>query len=328
MIRIVWIVLAAAIAWSVWWFVGSTALERQLRSGIEEMRAAGWEIALDDLSVRGFPNRFDTTFDTIRATDPDRNVTWEAPFFQILALSYRPNRIIAILPDTQRIEGDFGTVDVATDRARGSVLFRPNTALTLDHSEFVIEELDLAGPEGRYTMEELLFATRLPVGSDDGSVQNVGLTIRNLDLSGGLEETPGPARIDYATLNADISLDAPLDRHAFSEPPRITGMELTTFRIDWGEVRLTAEGSVEIGADGRPEGVIDVELENWEAALDRAAALGLVEQDDVAGIRQAAGLLSGFGGGGETMALPLTFRDGQMTFGPVPLGPAPRLPPS
>ena len=35
--------------------------------------------------------------------DPDTGLAWDAPFFQILALSYQPNKWIAVWPREQRL---------------------------------------------------------------------------------------------------------------------------------------------------------------------------------------------------------------------------------
>ena len=87
--------------WAGYWVVGSSAAQSGMADWFDERRAEGWVAEYDDLAVRGFPNRFDAGFTEISLADPGTGLAWQAPFFQLLALSYKPNHVIAVWPDEQ-----------------------------------------------------------------------------------------------------------------------------------------------------------------------------------------------------------------------------------
>jgi len=327
-ILIVLIVIVAA-SWSAYWFVGARALDRAIRAGIEDARDSGIEVETDRLKVTGFPNRFDTIIDAPRLGFPQSDIAWSAPFLRLFALSYRPNRIIAVLPDTQRIEGPFGTLRIETGTARAAATFKPGPSLTLDHANIVAEGLAVAGAGQKVTVARLLAATRLPEGETDGTVQNIGVTLDDIDLPGVLAARlggAGAARIDSATLDATLRLSEPLDRRALQGAPiRVRAIRVETLEIAWGDVSLAASGDLEVDGAGIPTGEIEAVLTNWPRALEIASGAGLLPPEQVATARQAMSMLSAMSGGSGKLTVPLTFRDGRIYLGPMPLGPAPRL---
>ena len=91
------IVILAALGWSGWWFVQSTARDRAMTGWLDERRAAGWVAEAEDVRVRGFPNRVDTVVTGLDLSDPDAGWSWHADGLQVLSLSYKPNHVIAVL---------------------------------------------------------------------------------------------------------------------------------------------------------------------------------------------------------------------------------------
>ena len=326
--KLIWIMVLAALAWSAWWFIGAAALRRGIDAAVDEMRASGWQVAIEDRRVRGFPNRFDTTLVAPSLTETGSDITWSAPFVQVLALSYRPNRVIVAFPDEQRVEGPFGTARIATERARGSVTLAPEPSLALDHSEFVVDDLAIESG-ARLSLDELLFATRRPPGDASGRTHNIGITISGLDLPETVAAALGgdAGRIGYANLDATASFARPIDRTVLSEGmPRPQAIAVDRLDVNWGEIGLSGSGALEIGADGRLTGVLDLELENWRRALDLLARIGVVPPEQLSIMTRGLGFMTGLSDDPETLSAPLAFRDGRMFLGPVPLGPAPRLP--
>lgn len=327
-ILIVLIVLAA-VGWSAYWFVGARALDRAIRAGIEDAREAGIEVATDSLKVTGFPNRFDTMIDAPRLQFPQSGITWSAPFLQVFALSYRPNRIIAALPDTQRIEGPFGTARIETGTARASATFQAGRSLVLDHANLVVEGLTVTSEGLDLTMARLLAASRLPEGETDGTVQNIGITLNDVALPRTLAARlggTGAARIDSATLDATLRLAEPVDRQTLQGAPiRVQEIRIETLDIAWGDVSLAATGDLKVDGAGIPAGEVEAVLTNWPRALEIASGAGFLPPEQVATARQAMSVLAAMSGGSGRLTVPLTFREGRIYLGPVPLGPAPRL---
>ena len=129
------LIFALAALWSGYWFVGATAVERGTQVLLDDLRAQGWQVEVADVGTRGFPNRFDTTATQVKLADPLGGFTWTAPFFQVLALSYKPNHVIAALPESQSFELPGQTLQVDSTRMRASLVVEPGTALALDRTD-------------------------------------------------------------------------------------------------------------------------------------------------------------------------------------------------
>ena len=96
------IVILAALAWSGWWFVQSTARDRAMEAWLADRRAAGWVAEAEDVRVRGFPNRVDTVITELSLSDPDAGWAWQADGLQVLSLSYKPTTSSPSSPASRR----------------------------------------------------------------------------------------------------------------------------------------------------------------------------------------------------------------------------------
>ena len=316
-------ILLAAAGWSAYWFVGANALEGTLRDAIADARDNGVEVELTALDVTGFPNRFDTIIEEPRVRTAS-GIEWRAPFLQVFALSYRPTQLIAALPNEQSLSWPFGTAEITTETARASMTLTPATSLPLDHANLVIDELRIASEDLNLSAARVLAATRIPEDAEDGRVQNIGLTLDDVAFPSSLADQLGVAGVvDGATLDATVTLAEPIDRDTFEgEPIDIRQIDISRLDIDWGEVGLDASGSLSVAADGVPTGEIQAAITNWSEAVDIAVAAGLLAPIQAEQVRLGLRFVAGEG---DRIELPLSFRDGKVYLGPIPLGDAPRL---
>ena len=116
------LIIAACMLWGGYWFAGSRAVQSGLTGWFSDQQRNGWIVEYSALKTRGFPNRFDTTITDLTLVDPRSGVAWLLPNFQIFALSYKPNHIIAVWPERQSIKLP------ANLRDCGRVLFRQGEA--------------------------------------------------------------------------------------------------------------------------------------------------------------------------------------------------------
>ena len=66
--------------------------------------------------------------------------------------------------------------------------------------------------------------------------------------------------------------------------------------------------------------------ENWRQIVGAGGECRpAARQADRAIVETGLTFLAGMSGGADRLEAPLTFADGQMAFGPIPLGPAPRF---
>jgi hypothetical protein len=97
--RLTILVAVMALIYSAYWFIRATATERGARGALDNLTQQGWDISYASLNTRGFPSRFDTTFNEIDLSAPDGSIRFSAPFVQTMSLSYQPNHVIAAFPD-------------------------------------------------------------------------------------------------------------------------------------------------------------------------------------------------------------------------------------
>jgi hypothetical protein len=330
--KLLWAVLIAAAAWSAWWIIGSTIKERAILGWLEERRATGWVASTGSLNVVGYPNRFDTRITDIELADPAQGWAWSAPEFEILALSYQPNKVIAIWPQEQSWSNPFGTVRILSEDMRGSIAFRPSTALELDALTVDIKGLKLAGPGWDAGLESGIVATRRATdAASTDFAHDLAITARNVTLPDtwqALADRSGalPEIFSEAALETTLRFDRAWDRHAIeSRSPLLTGFHLDKLRLNWGDLQLDAQGDITIDDQGYFAGELQFRARNWRDVLQVLVDSGALSTEVGGLIRRGLGLLAGLSGDPRTIDATMTFADGGAYIGPIRVGFAPRL---
>jgi hypothetical protein len=330
--RILLLALALAAVWGGYWWSGATAMERGLRGWLDARAAEGWTASYDAVETRGFPSRFDTSFRGLALSPPGAAWEWRAPEFQTLMLSYAPNRAVAAWPGPQTVATPAGDVVLEGERMRASVRLGVAASLPLQEFRAVAEALRVRGDPGwTLTAEEASLAVAVTPAAPNG--QRLGVRLTGLRAPPAVRaridpEGAMPEALDGLHLDADLGFDAPWDRHALEDtPPRLTEIGLRDASFSWGALALVASGDVEIGPDGVPEGRIDVRVEEWRLLLDLMRALGLLGERALPLAEGAMGVLAGLSPQEDVVEAPLSFQNGFVSLGPIPLGPAPRLAP-
>ena len=326
------IIILALLGWCAWWFVGSNAQKDAWNLWFDDRQTAGWVAERSDVSVRGFPNRFDTTISDFQLADTRSGWAWSAPFFQLLMLSYKPNHVIAVWPDTQRISGPTETFVVNSQRMRGSVVFVPNTDLTLDKTQIEIEAMQIEGGDWSAEIDAANFATRrmLPGDAPDFAHQ-IGLEANRLLLSDSLKDRVDPSGIlpnvvDRAHVDMTAAFDAPWDRHSIEgDKPKLTALSVKNVEFVWGKLSLRLSGALDVDEEGFPAGELNVQARNWQEMLNLAVATGVISTKMADTAQAGLQLLSALGGDGSTLNVPLNLKNRSVFLGPIPLGPAPNL---
>lgn len=314
------IVLALAGLYSAYWVVVARTLDGQLQTGLAAAAAQGWQIESESLTTGGYPSRFDVTARDLVVTAPGGAVTWRAPLVETAALSYAPNRVILALPASQTVAVQGRTFTIGSDGLRASLGVAPDTSLALNALTAEARSLDLASDRGGSWQTGAALLALRPDGTARGSYAAY-LGLANVMPGVALSAAPdGPAQV---TVDATVLLDRPLDRSALTGvPPQVQRLSLTTADVTWGKLRLTADGTLDVDAAGVPTGRIMLELTGWQDVLTLIAEVGMFDPRLLGIIRNGASFMAA---GQDTLTLPLTFADGRMALGPVPIGAAPRL---
>lgn len=325
------LVLFMGLGWSGYWFLGAQAKERAIAGWLEERRAEGWVVETGAIVTRGFPNRFDTTIENIELADPETGVAWSAPFFQILALSYRPHHVIAVWPERQTIATPYQTLTLTSGGLRGSLEFVPGLDLRLDRG---IVEFDRAGLVSTLGWQASAQAGQLAVRQTPVRDNTYDLSFRAADLvlPGRLKDAlarEGLVDEDLAALDlaATVTFDEPWDRRAIEDRrPQPRRIDLDLARATWGELDLRLAGELRIDGRGRPDGEITVKATNWREILTLAEASGALAPQVADLMERGLTTVARLSGNPDTIDVPLGFDDGRITLGGLlPLGEAPRL---
>lgn len=322
----------AAIGWGLFWLAGATATEKALAHWFDDRRAEGWLAETSALDTRGFPNRFDTTFEGLELSDPDTGVAWSAPLFQLLSLSYKPTHVIAVWPGTQQFSTPDAAYEIEAEGMRGSINLAASLSLETLSSTIETGPARLASSNGwTATVERGQLSMRQAPGVEDPGVNDLFLTAIGVDpgsaLLDRLDGVAGlGAAIDELTISARVRFDRPWDRRAIEiARPQPRDVALEAFTAHWGELRLTGSGALEIDAGGIPTGEIALEAVNWREMLAIAEATGAVSEGEARRYLQGLNLIASLSGDPDRLDVTLRFERGRAYLGPIPVGPAPDL---
>ena len=321
---ILWFVLGLGVVWGSYWFVGARIVRQDAEGWFADQRAAGMVAETSSITVAGFADRFDTTLNDIHLADPASGWGWSAPFAQILAMTWKPWHLIAALPHEQTIEVPDGqTVKLDSARMMASLLMQPELALTPVRLVIEGEALALTSDAGWTAGAETVV---LAAENDSTRVNTVhlGADVKALTLPETLAHLPDMgSAIALLHVDAGATLTEPLDWD--TTDPKVLELTLREAHLVWGPIDLVASGDLKAAADGRAEGEIDLGLKGWRNLPALVVALGLVPPQNQVTVERVLEFLSKTGKDPAVVNLPLIFKSGQMSLGPLPLGPAPRL---
>lgn len=325
-------VLIALALWTGYWFLGAQMTEVAVRDWFAAQSRQGVMAGHDGLTVKGFPTRFDLTLTRPHVEETARGIAWSAPSARLTAQSFRPWQVTADLPEQQTITLPDQEISIASSGMTAVLALRPSTGLPLDHTMVAVDGLSLISSKGWSAAAARITAASQQTAGDplthDLRLSATSITPDEAFRSRLAGVSALPELIDSVQLDAAISLSAPLDRFAAELQPRVTGLRLRDARLVWGRLVLSAQGEIVPGPDGRAEGTLDLRAESWRELPAILVAAGLVKPEVAPTVTRAMEVLAAQSGsatsedGTETLDVPLTFTEGWMRLGPIPLGPA------
>ncbi|MEL6839081.1 MAG: DUF2125 domain-containing protein [Pseudomonadota bacterium] len=325
---IIWILLSTLL-YGGYWFGATRALDGAVTNAVAEARKSGWQIDYDELTTSGFPGGFDVFAGQIDIVAADRTWAWQAPELQVRAPGLRPTQISVILPETQILRLADQTLQIDGDSIVVDARARLNMALSFEHAAINATEAAVQSDVGWRLGSDLAIAT-LQRADDADRAYDLDLDARGITipvtLLGQLAQTGVLTNtIDSVVMDAEITLDRALDRFAFGTNdmgPMLERVVLRDFNMRWGEIGLRADGAVDVDANGAPDGRMTFRTAEWETIIDLLVTMGALDQGVAPTLTNMAATMVDENG---MLALPVTFRDGFMSMGLLPLGPAPRL---
>lgn len=336
--RLLFLIVVSATLWSGYWLYGSSTTKAAFEAWFAERRAEGWAADFAALQVQGFPNRFDVTLSDVALADPGTGWAWDAPFFQLLALSYKPNHVIAVWPDLQNLATPQDRFTITQAEMQASLVLWPDAALAPDRIRLVADTVQISASDGSGTAMSALRMAAERLGADGEAATTAptqGETRYRIALSAegfapdlGLRNRIDPAErlprtLDALRADVTFGFDRPWDRRAVEDrrpQPRLISLRLAEAR--WGDLELKAAGDLEIDAEGDALGRITVKAQNWREILQMARASGELPEGLADTLEQALSLLAGRN---DAIDIPLDFRGGLIWIGPVPVSEGPRF---
>ena len=327
--RLTFLVLFLSALYSGYWFAGARAVAYGAQSAISQARADGWDLTYSEINTRGFPSRFDTTLSDLSLAPLGAGWQWVAPFVQVFALSYQPNRVIAAFSDDQTIRIGNQTLQISTDRLRASAGVFANTDLSFNDATVEVGAASVISDFGwQISVDRALLAFRAEPAAqnrydayfDADQIILPESVIARIDPAGDLG-----AVLTRAVFDSAVSFDQPLDRHGFDgrgTEPRATNFTLRNLTLIWGPVEIRAQGAFDIDAQGNPDGRITFRSEQWRQVIDLMVAAGMIDAGLAPTIVNVAAATALDGGPPD---FPIVFSGGRMFLGPLPIGDAPQF---
>ncbi|HEY6919223.1 MAG TPA: DUF2125 domain-containing protein, partial [Tabrizicola sp.] len=249
--------------------------------------------------------------------------------------------IIAALAPEQVVTLPGQVVTVGSADLKASLRAKPSTDLPLAEVRLAGTSLDLASDQG-WTLALGDFTVGLradealgPAGYEFGfdlaplTPDPAFLTAVKAVTIPDLAPSDLPATVDALWGSIYLTLSAPLDRHAGDVRPYLKRVEINQFNLTWGQLGASASGVVEADANGYAAGKVTIDVTNWDRLPAVLVAAGLIKPEVAPTVARGMQALAAQSPDLKLLSLSLVLEDGQMSFGPFPLGPAPLMvPPS
>ncbi len=135
-----------------------------------------------------------------------------------------------------------------------------------------------------------------------------------------------PMAFDAFTADLSVTFDTPWDRKALIENrPQPRAIFIRNADASWGVARMSATGELTIDQSGIPTGDISIVVANWREIIKVAEASGALPSAQRGQVEIMLSAVANLGGGRDDLDLNLSFQNGDMSLGPIRLGPVPRL---
>ncbi len=331
MIRILIIaVVALSLIWSGYWFLGGRAHRGMVVGQLERAEADGWKITHSGVELNGFPNRFDTTVTELRMESPEGEFIWETPSLQLLTLSYRPNHLIAVLPDKQRFSIFGNSVELTSQGMNASIVVSDPDNLNIERFVFESSKAELEISTGwKGVFDNVLFAVRRsdqdPAKVDAAIRLSSKETRSSNDEADDTEDLIKPTTMTgEASLQAsrEIGLNMCKDGHA-----EIRRIDVSELKLSRRQSELGVAGSLAFDSNGVSDGQLDITITNGQPLVDEAVEAELIDANVAANIGTVLSLLALTSADPASATAPISINNGRAGIAGIGLYDIPRIPP-
>lgn len=321
------VLFVLALAWSGVWFYASQRAEGVLTAWIAREAALGRRYECGERKTGGYPFRIELRCDDLRISVEagEGPVSLRLPKLLALAQIYQPDLVIVEATGPMSVKQPATGVDYEADWSllQASARGRPSAPQRLS---LVVTGPKLS-PAGRQTLlaeaKGVAFHARRQAASDE-PVFDLALSLDTLTLSANPAFAGQPITGEATGVLRGLKDLRPKPMHArLREWQSHAGrIEITQARLAQGEVVAIGQGDVGLTSEGFLDGVVNLRV----AGLERIAGL-IFGRNEGRESRTQANVIAGLNllarsdiDGKRAIAVPLSFREGRIFFGPVPVG--------
>jgi hypothetical protein len=323
------LLILLAVVWSGIWYFAARAAERNIAAWIEAEARQGRVYTCTDRRFGGYPFRIE-----LRCTDPVAEIqaaglVLKAKEFLALAQVYQPNLVIAEIagPLSVAPSGEAPRLVGEWRLAQASVRLSPlpdRLSIALDDAKFAEGQ----GPAGSLaSAKRLEVHLRLDPASRDSPALDLAATVREglIPPAGALGARPFDGEMTAILHGLGDLRPKPLPVRLKEWQAAGGRLEITNVRVRQADAVAAAKGQLALSPGGRLDGALVLTL----AGFDQVVQALIGGQGRNTGLMAVAGLsLLGKPAeidGKRAIEVPLRFRDGAVSFGPIPLGKTPPL---
>ena len=315
-----WIVATLTILWSGYWLTAAFVIKSKILLALNQSTPTA-SLSLGQIEVSGFPSKFDVELRDFSIQHNDE-ISWSTSGARLTAASIDPTMLDIDMSRPHAIRGRWGEMILDTERAQIIALFGKTAALPLQDLRVAFDQLSLEHAEGmELTAEKLIAVVKNRTGEDPG-VFLVETEITGTDISKIVPDLPaGYQRLGPLTAVFDTFFTAGLTLGDTSMPlPDFRGLVLHKMSTGFGESNITLEGKLQWAPNGTVSGEVNLEVTNWRSLLKLAKDMGKTDAEGEQVFSEMLADVEAISGKPGTLQLPLTIRNGAITYGMLTLG--------
>ncbi|MBV1927436.1 MAG: DUF2125 domain-containing protein [Rhodobacteraceae bacterium] len=328
--RTIKVLVTLAVVWSLYWFGAGYALRIGIAGWFDGRAAQGWQAEFSDIQTKGFPLRHITTMDSPALADPVSGAAWHGDWMSFDSPAYWPGQQVLRFADTPHYLSYFDqTIVVQAKDLMAELYLKTGLALEIERLTLTAGPWEIDGDKGQLLAAQSLELAMVQQERPETYKFDVNATRFTLgtDIRVMLQSSESlPSEFQALELDMKVTFDRVWNRMSLEQQrPQPRQIDLKLAEFQWGELRLFATGDLAVDGFGIPSGVVAIKAENWRGMLQMAQASGAFPRQILDPAEDVLGLLAGLGGDPNSLDIKLTFKNGSVAIGPLPIGPAPRI---
>lgn len=302
-----------ALIWSGYWIVFSVKLKSEVSDFLESYNSEERLIDYSNISIKGFPNRFDITVNELNIKNENSKINWFLPYFQILSLSYKPNHLILVFPNTQILQNGKNKIIFNSNEMLASLSFMDYKFSELDQFILSIENSEIKASE-RIILNTTALNFAIKQSKTLEGDYHLGFRGNNIKLN--TTETNSEYKLLENNLNLVLHAEITLEElYSFSNKkmPKIKTLNIKALDLKSSNFNVTGTGKAFFNNNILEDGILNIKIENWRSFFNTPL-------QNNGKFKLGLELIETITGNDEILDLNLKIEDGNVYLGPVFIG--------